>query len=111
VTPEQNHAHIVDQLGDIKELASQIAEHTLTREDMSRAVSDGLLRAMRDPQFWPALTSGMQGYAQNEAGGWLFGSLKAALSKVFLFFVLGLLIYMVGGWSGLVAFFKGGAGP
>lgn len=111
MTPEQNHSHVVDQLGDIKELATDIAAKTLTRDDMSQAVSDGVLRAMRDPQFWPAFTSGMHGYASAEAGGWLFGSIKAAVSKIFLFMLLGLLVYMVGGWSGLVAFFKSGAHP
>jgi len=111
VSPEQNQAHVVDQLGEIKELANDIKAMTLTSEDVRDAIAEGVLRAIRHDEFWPALTSGMQRHAQAEAGGWLFGWVKAAVSKVFLFLVLGLMVYMVGGWSGLVAFFKSGANP
>jgi hypothetical protein len=103
--------HVIDQLGDIKELATQIADSALTRDDVRHAIAEGLLLAIKHDEFWPTLTSGMQRHAQAEAGGWLFGSLKAAISKVALFLMLGLLVYLVGGWSGLVAFFKSGAHP
>jgi hypothetical protein len=109
VNSEAERNHIVDQLGDIKELATDIADRTLTRDDVRDAIAEGLLRAIRHDEFWPALTTGMQRHAQAEAGGWLFGSLKAAMSKAAMFLLLGLLLYLVGGWSALVAFFKSGA--
>lgn len=109
MSTDPDRSHIIDQLGDIKELATDIAGRTLTRDDVRDAIAEGLLRAIRHDEFWPALTTGMQRHAQAEAGGWLFGSLRAAMSKALLFMVLGLLVYLVGGWSGLVAFFKSGA--
>jgi hypothetical protein len=109
VSPDAERNHVIDQLGEIKELATGIADKTLTRDDVRHAIAEGLLLAIKHDEFWPTLTAGMQRHAQAEAGGWLFGSLKAALSKAALFLVLGLLVYLVGGWSGLVAFFKSGA--
>lgn len=106
---DHDRGHIIDQLGDIKELATDISDKALNREDVRDAIAEGVLLAIKNEEFWPTLFAGMQRHAQAEAGGWLFGSLKAALSKAALFLMLGLLVYLVGGWTGLVAFFKSGA--
>jgi hypothetical protein len=51
----------------------------------------------------------VQTHAQQEAGGWLFGGVKAAFSKLAWVVVLGTGIYLLGGWTGLVAFLKSGS--
>jgi len=79
----------------------------MTPEAVRAAVAQGLLDAIQHDEFWPALSSGMQRHVTTQAGGWLLGSVKAALSKLMLFLVLGLMVYLIGGWAGLVALFKG----
>lgn len=101
--------HVIDQLGDIKEMVEDVRASALTKDEVRDAVAAGFISAIGSDQFWSTLSDGMQRHATTQAGGWLLGSLKAALSRLFLFLVLGLLVYMVGGWSGLVALFKGSA--
>lgn len=78
----------------------------ITTDNLSAAVAQGLREAISDPSFWKAASEAMQQHAKSEAGGWLLGSVRALLSKLFLFLLAGMLIYSVGGWSALLAFFK-----
>lgn len=75
-------------------------------EDVRQAVAQGIKDAVSDPQLWAAAVVAMQSHAQNQAGGWLLGVLKATFSKLLLFFAVGLAVYSIGGWSALASLFK-----
>ena len=64
-----------------------------------RGYRRGPLRQLAGPA---ALTIG-------QLGGWLFGGIGAALSKAAWMVIIGLAIYLVGGWSALASFVKSGA--
>lgn len=78
----------------------------ITEAKLRDAVSAGIREAVSDPELWSQMLRAVQQHAQQEAGGWLFGGLKAALSKLAWFVVIGLGIYLMGGWTGLAAFLK-----
>lgn len=75
---------------------------------MRAAVAEGIRDAVSDPQLWAAAIVAIQQHAKAEAGGWLFGGIRAALSRLAWVLVIGLSVYLLGGWSALVAFFKAG---
>lgn len=81
----------------------------LTATDVREAVAQGMREAVADPDFWSAAYSAMQQRAQQEAGGWLLGGLKAAAARVGWLVLAFASIYMLGGWAGLLAFIKTGA--
>ena len=80
----------------------------ITEDKLREAVAQGIREAVSDPELWTQMLKAVQAHAQQEAGGWLFGGIKAALSKLAWIVVLGTGIYLLGGWTGLVAFFKSG---
>lgn len=110
MSAEELQAHLVDQVGDVKELVEDVRAGALTPRDVRDAMAEGLMAAISREDFWPTLGAGMQKHAAAQAGGWLLGGIKAALRRLFLFLVLGLLLYLVGGWSALVALFKSTGG-
>ena len=81
----------------------------LTEDQLREAVAQGIREAVSDPELWTQMLKAVQAHAQQEAGGWLFGGIKAALSKIAWVVVLGTGIYLLGGWAGLVAFLKSGS--
>ena len=85
------------------------ADHYMRPEVIQAAVADGIKAAVSDPAMWAAAMRAMQHHAQAEAGGWLFGGLKAMFSRAAWMLVIGLGIYLIGGWTALAAFFKTGA--
>lgn len=101
-----------DQMAFLSEALdrAETAAATMRPEIIKTAVADGIKTALSDPAMWAAAMRAMQHHAQTEAGGWLFGGLKALASRIAWFLVIGLGIYLIGGWSALVAFFKTG-GP
>ncbi len=81
----------------------------ITEDQLRDAVAQGIREAVSDPELWTQMLKAVQAHAQQEAGGWLFGGIKAALSKATWLLVIGTGIYMLGGWTGLVAFIKSGS--
>ena len=81
----------------------------LTEDKLREAVAQGIREAVSDPELWTQMLKAVQAHAQQEAGGWLFGGIKAALSKIAWVVVLGTGIYLLGGWTGLAAFLKSGS--
>ena len=80
----------------------------LTEDKLREAVAQGIREAVSDPELWSQMLKAVRAHAEQEAGGWLFGGLKVALSKLAWIAVLGTGIYLLGGWTALVAFFKSG---
>ena len=81
----------------------------LTEAKLREAVAAGIREAVSDPELWTQMLRAVQQHAQQEAGGWLFGGLRAALGKLAWIVVIGLGVYLLGGWAGLVAFLKSGS--
>lgn len=81
----------------------------ITEDQLRDAVAQGIREAVSDPELWTQMLKAVQAHAQQEAGGWLFGGIKAAISKATWLLVIGTGIYMLGGWTGLVAFIKSGS--
>ncbi|MFN8993711.1 MAG: hypothetical protein ACK5X3_08660, partial [Pseudomonadota bacterium] len=73
------------------------------------AVRDGIVAAASDPSVWSVALATLRAQAQSEAGGWLFGGLRAFVSRVAWLCLIGLGVYLVGGWAALAAFIKTGA--
>lgn len=101
--PEPTHAEI------LAALRSSHA-HAVTAEQLAEAVRAGLHAAAADPQLWIAVSEAIGQRARSEAGGWLFGRLRAFASRMIWFLIIGSAVYMVGGWSALAALFKSHAG-
>lgn len=94
---------------------SKNSEHLLEtfremlHHEMPNAVSAGIRTAVSDPALWADLRKAFVAQAHQEAGGWLIGGLKMFFGKILLFVVVGMIVYMWGGWSALVGFFKSAA--
>lgn len=88
---------------------TQMQETRVQAADIENAVAHGLQRAMADPEVWAAAIAAMRTRAEQEAGSWLFGGLKMVASRIGWVLVIGLAIYLIGGWSALVSFLKGAA--
>ena len=78
------------------------------REIVAEGTAIGFQRAVADPATWASASAGLRKHATAEAGGWLLGGLKVLLSRAMWVLVAGMAIYMIGGWSALVSFFKAG---
>lgn len=80
----------------------------ITEDKLREAVAQGIREAVSDPELWSQMLIAVRSHAQKEAGGWLFGGIKAALSKAAWIVVIGTGVYLLGGWTALVALVKGG---
>ena len=98
--------YLAEMVGDVHELVEQRSPN---EEALRAAVRDGIVAAASDPDVWSVALATLRAQAQSEAGGWLFGGLRAFFSRVAWLFVIGLGIYLVGGWAALVAVIKTGA--
>lgn len=78
----------------------------MMREIVAEGTAAGMKRAFADPETWSAALQGMGKRAEADAGSWLIKKLRGLASKMALFLVAGLLVYLAGGWSALVAFWK-----
>ncbi len=105
---EQDHfrAHVIDQLGELREAVSL----TPTAEQIGQAVAQHMRSMLRDPDTWADASEGMSEAAQRQAGRWLWGGIRKGFSKASWVFVIAFVVYQLGGWTALVAFFKGSAG-
>lgn len=87
-----------------------IGQRLVDREEMTKvmteAVTAGIRAAVSDPETWAAISAAVQQQAAQATGGWLLGSIRAAISKAGLVILLGIGIYMVGGWTALLAALK-----
>lgn len=113
LTPQQVLERKLDFLAEmVGEVQTQVEQRSPTHEALRIAVRDGIVGALSDPEVWEVAFRAGRQQAQTEAGGWLFGGLKAFLNRMLWVALIGVAIYLVGGWSALVAFVKhGGAAP
>jgi len=87
---------------------ARVQGEALNREDIASAIESGIRAAVSDPALWSAAVAAMRAHARQEAGTWLFSGLGAAFSKLAWVLVIGLGVYLLGGWSALASFIKSG---
>lgn len=84
---------------------------------IAQAVRDGIKGAMNEETaaaFWSAGLALLQKQATQRAGQIVIGGLGGFFKNIMLFLMLGSLMYTVGGWTLLAAFYKsmiGGGSP
>lgn len=100
---------LLTEIQRTQDLVTDSRGEQLHIDDLQRAVALGIKAAVSDPDMWEAAVKAMRTKAQSEAGSWLFGGVRSVLAKVGWLLVAVLGIYLVGGWAGVVAFFKTGA--
>lgn len=76
------------------------------QEALVQAFPSALKQAVADPELWASAKNGIQSHISERAGGWLMRIVWIAVSRVLLFVTLGSLIYAIGGWSAVAAFFS-----
>lgn len=81
------------------------------RRQMHAAVVDGLRDVASDPEFWAAAAGAMRKHAQQQAGGFVMGTLGALLSRALIVCVALWAVYSLGGLPALVAWLKSGGQP
>jgi hypothetical protein len=106
---EPTQTQILEAVLQLQDRVNEGRGEALTADDVSDAVARGIRTAVSDPSVWSAALLAMQSHAKTEAGGWLLGGIKAALSRMAWVVIIGLSVYMVGGWAALAALFKSGA--
>lgn len=116
ITPMQALDRKLDGLAEMIGNAHEAIESKSADMQAIRiAVRDGIVAAASDPEVWAvaidSAASVIHQRARAEAGTWLFGGIKTFFSRVAWVMLLGLVIYLVGGWSALVSFLKNGALP
>jgi hypothetical protein len=116
LTPQQVVERKLDGLAEMIGAAHEAVESRKIDVDAIRiAVRDGIVSAASDREVWrvalETLVPIAREHAQAEAGGWLLGGIKTLASRLAWVALIGMAIYLVGGWSALVAFFKHGTPP
>lgn len=104
-TPDdgQNHAH----MNSNRQSDTPLWENSdLLREALAEATEAGFKRALANPETWAAASAGLREHASAQAGGWLMKRIAGAVSRAALWLLLGLVVYLTGGYTALVAFFK-----
>lgn len=71
------------------------------------AVAEGVKAAIADPETWDAALAAVQRKAVDGTGKFVLSGAVLVLKKFALFISFGIIVYMLGGWSALVAFLKG----
>lgn len=88
-------------------LTDETIEYMETR--IASAVQNGIKNAMTEETaaaFWAAGLHVLQKQASEHAGRFVIGGLWGLVRKTSLFFMLGGLVYALGGWAALASFFK-----
>jgi hypothetical protein len=116
LTPQQVVERKLDGLAEMIGATHEAVESRQIDVDAIRiAVRDGIVSAASDREVWrvalETLVPIAREQAQAEAGGWLLGGIKTLASRIAWVMLIGVAIYLVGGWSALVAFFKHGTPP
>ena len=78
-------------------------------ERIAAAVGNGIKTAITEDTavaFWSAGLAALQKQATQHAGRFVLGGIWGLLRKASLFFILGGIVYAVGGWAALAALAK-----
>jgi hypothetical protein len=77
---------------------------TAVKEAVMTSMPAAIEASAKNPATWAALHDGLERHAAARAGGFFAKLVWSILSRGLAFLALGLLVYSVGGWSALSAF-------
>lgn len=103
---EPTSGQVMQEVLRLQDSLADVKGEALTAGDVRDAVANGLKAAFADPATWAAAVTAIQRHTQAEAGAWLFSGIKTLLSRLAWVCVIGVGVYLLGGWSALVSFFK-----
>lgn len=82
---------------------------------MRRSVADGIREVVQDPEaleaFWSGAAVVLQRTAKERTGGFVLGALGGLASRLWLFALLGGIVYAIGGWAALAKLWSALAPP
>jgi basic membrane lipoprotein Med (substrate-binding protein (PBP1-ABC) superfamily) len=107
--PRVSAEQVLSAVHNAQDQLAELQARTLTPDEVAQAVAQGLTQAVSRPEFWAAALNAASSRAKSEAGSWLFGGIGAVLAKLAWVLVLGMSIYLLGGWTALMGFLKSGA--
>lgn len=105
--PTQDHSERRRSSPAEVRLTDETIEYLETR--IAAAVGQGIKGAMTEETaaaFWLAGLTVLQKQASQHAGRFVLGGLWGLVRKASLFFMLGGVVYALGGWGALAALFK-----
>lgn len=97
---------VQEQLDYLGEALGRLESQALHPSAISDAVANGMKQAVSSPEFWSAAIGAMGARTRSAAGGFLIEGVWGTLRKLGWFFLAGLAVYFVGGWTALVSLFK-----
>ena len=103
---EPSSGQLMKEVLRVQDAITEVKGDALTAQDVRDAVANGLRSAFADPATWAAAVAAIQKHTQAEAGAWLFSGVRTLLSRVAWVVVIGMGIYMLGGWTALSSFVK-----
>lgn len=103
---ENKMDYLAEMIGNVHELVEQRSSND---EALRAAVRAGIVAAASDPDVWAVAITTLRSQMHHEAGSWLFGGVRAFFSRVAWVCLIGLGVYLIGGWSALMALVKTGA--
>lgn len=103
----QDHERVTDALHHLTLRLSDLQDSIEREAAETRKALPGAFKAIAHDQeamdaFWSAAFSSLQASAQRHTGEMIVAGLKTGLRKLFMFAALGLIVYALGGWTGLV---------
>lgn len=102
---------------DVKQLFDAVQDHSDQVTALRGAIDDlpdqigvsiekAIKRAVADRQTWHTAGEALHEVAKERAGGWLFGGLQVLFSRAMWLLIIGVGIYMLGGWTALAGAIK-----
>jgi len=80
--------------------------HNQVKAAMSDWAKTGLFTKENMTLFWASAFDVLQDKAQEHTGKFVVTSISSIIKKLFVFVLLGTLVYAAGGWSAFVGFLK-----
>lgn len=98
---------IMEEILRLQDIVTETRGEQISSDAVRAAVTEGIHRAVSDPDLWASAMTACQAHAQRKAGGLLMSWITGLLGKAAFFLLIGLGVYAIGGWSALAALFKG----
>jgi hypothetical protein len=79
-------------------------------ERIGEAIQQANMRTVSDPAFWAAAGAALRREARDQAGGFVLDGVRNTFRWVAWVLLIGMGVYLVGGWTALLALVKSAFG-
>jgi hypothetical protein len=79
-------------------------------ERIGEAIQQANMRTVSDPAFWSAAGAALRREARDQAGGFVLDGVRNTFRWVAWVMLIGMGVYLVGGWTALLALVKSAFG-